>query len=114
MLLDQIEKVKMVKRVSEFLDQNFTEDERKELLVVPNTPTIREELDDFAKHIGAEHYAALTRGPGFSELFNRWIFNQASKKIDAIWDRIIEKIPEDEQDKVSRSDFEQFLFASVP
>jgi len=112
---DQVEIRMMISRMRLILENNFTEDEREELMRTEPAPlnTICEILDAFKEAIGEEHYTSLSHGPAFAEILDRWLGQRARGRIDEIWKRMQEKLPEKELAKISKSDVEKFIILAA-
>ena len=108
---DQIELRKTFNKVRTLLEKNFTDEEREALVKTEEKPinTVRETLDAFKVHIGDEHYAALAGGQAFSDILDRWITARRDARIDQIWERLQEKLPEGERSRITKGDLQQFL-----
>ena len=102
---------KIFNKVRTLLEKNFTDDERDELVRQKDKPlnTVRETLDAFREHVGEDHYKALAAGTGFSDMLDRWLRQRRDDHIDTIWDRLQERLPADQRDKITKSELTQFL-----
>ena len=108
---DDIETRKVFNKVRVLLEKNFTDKEREELVRQEGKrlDTVRETLDAFREHIGEEHYKALAAGAAFSDMLDRWLRQRRDDHIDTIWNRLQEKLPEDQWSKITKAELTQFL-----
>jgi len=110
--INEIELRKIYSTVQQVLERNFSDEELTELVAQKDTKSVtnvRETLDAFKEHIGDDHYNALAGGAAFATMLDQWLSDRAQKRIDDIWERLSEKIPEKELSKISRHDLKQFL-----
>lgn len=73
--------------------------------------TAKSSLDDFAAHVGPEHYRLIAGGVLGAAVYSRWSAEENDRLLDKITDKFKEKLPEDS--KLTRAEVRRALSACV-